>query len=69
MTIIKEGDLNRLKPVSCLKRFECDKCGCVFEADKGEYDPYMENCSICFYSKCPCCGNLARFKDNVRGAE
>ncbi len=36
MQIIKKGDLNKLKKI---KRFECDKCGCIFEADQTEYKP------------------------------
>ena len=33
MKIIKEG-VSQDK----IKRFECDVCGCIFEADEGEYD-------------------------------
>ena len=32
MRIIKEGKVD-----SEPKRFECKACGCIFEADKGEY--------------------------------
>lgn len=55
MKIIKQGDLDKLKQT---KRFECKKCGCVFEAEKSEYD--IVNNDDYFYStlyraECPCC--------------
>ena len=34
MKIIKEGDLKRLDTT---RRFECPKCGCIFEATAAEY--------------------------------
>ena len=51
MKIIKQGNYNPIK------RFECDKCGCVFEAEKGEYQflPFKENEYLC---KCPTCENF-----------
>lgn len=53
MKIIKEGDANLLKePIT----FTCDRCGCVFIADKTEYT--VENShsrgEYC-YCKCPYC--------------
>lgn len=36
MLVIKAGDLNRFKKI---KRFECNICGCIFEADNTEYKP------------------------------
>ena len=49
MKIIKEGDLLRLYKT---KRFECERCGCVFDASAAEYkvvfarnDTYR--CCIC----------------------
>lgn len=54
MKIIKEGNIN------ATKRFECKRCGCIWEADKGEYEytplmaiqhdnlkPYWMKCPIC----------------------
>lgn len=32
--VIKEGDLSR---VTSTKRFECERCGCVWEASGAEY--------------------------------
>ncbi len=55
--IIKEGDPGRLKAT---KRFQCDECGCVFEADKDEYQSDMQYNTAYFYCKCPCCGKSAR---------
>ncbi len=54
MTIIVEGDLNRLKEI---KRFNCRKCGCIFDAEKEEYkvsSQYNEEYYSCI---CPTCGN------------
>ncbi len=65
MNIIKKGVPERLKET---KRFECIKCGCVFEAEKCEYEFDTQYSELYFYCKCPRCGNSARFKCNVRGA-
>jgi hypothetical protein len=46
--IIKQGE----KAVGTV-RFECRSCGCIFEADEGEYECY--DVPIVF-AKCPCCG-------------
>lgn len=58
MKIIKQGDLNKLKRI---KRFKCEHCGCVFEADNTEYVhkfSQRENCDW-YEIKCPTCGNFA----------
>jgi ribosomal protein S27E len=34
MKIIREGDLERMES---MRRFECKRCGCVWEASGGEY--------------------------------
>lgn len=48
MKIIKEGDMRKLKRT---RQFECDKCGCIFEADDNEYVTdypyYSVNCPFC----------------------
>lgn len=54
MTIIIEGDLNRLNKV---KRFICRECGCVFEADKTEYTADSQYNDIYYKCTCPTCGN------------
>lgn len=59
MNIIKEGrkdiaDARRKQT----KRFECLCCGCIFEADKGEYDhTYFRN-EDQYSCKCPTCESV-----------
>lgn len=61
MKIIKQGkSKEELKTIlNKTKRFECKTCGCIFEADKGEYK--FEEDYICstYYCKCPNCGGNA----------
>ena len=54
MDIIKEGDISRLDPVY---RFECPKCGCIYEAVKSECRPVRMdyNGDVGYYYKCPTC--------------
>lgn len=54
MRIVKEGVMSEKFRI---KRFECDECGCVFDATNSEYrvvrgnmDEILAECS------CPCCG-------------
>lgn len=51
MRIVQEGN-----PVNKTRRFGCSRCGCIFDADKGEYEityyPYLEPMFTC---KCPNC--------------
>lgn len=55
MKIIKEGNLELLKKYV---RFECNHCGCVFEAEKGEYVIHSDQREGTWYSvKCPTCKN------------
>lgn len=54
MKIIKPGDINLLKAT---KRFMCKKCGCIFEADKGEYRSDSQYNEIYYISTCPTCGS------------
>lgn len=61
MVIIKDGDKELAeKKRKQTKLFECKICGCIFEADKGEYRG-EEGCGFCYYyyAKCPCCRNKA----------
>lgn len=51
MKIIKKGNLDRNNP----KRFECSKCGCVFEANKDEYKAGNQYNDIYYFAICPCC--------------
>ena len=56
MQIIKQGKIPVYK-----KTFECDVCGCVFEAERGEYVAsgqmeVMHDNLPNYKCKCPCCG-------------
>ena len=56
MTIVVHGDPNKTRAV---KRFRCDYCGCVFDAEKGEYQSAealaQQKDNLEAYSMCPCC--------------
>ena len=54
--IIKPGDLSRLETV---RRFECDLCGCVWEAGPAEYSTCFERNEIICACACPTCNALA----------
>lgn len=47
---------------NCTKRFTCEICGCVFEADKGEYYGISQMESLDnlprYKCKCPTCGSM-----------
>lgn len=53
MRIIKKGNKDKLKET---KHFLCSRCGCEFEADKGEYGVGEQYNEIYFYHSCPTCG-------------
>ena len=58
MTIVKNG-----KIPSTIICFECEYCGCLFEADKGEYK-YSSQMEVmhdglgAYKCECPCCKNM-----------
>lgn len=54
MKILKDGDLNRVRGI---RRFECPRCGCIFEADNKEYTHEYSQREACgWYSiQCPTC--------------
>lgn len=57
MKIIQHG---RTEPkFSTIKRFKCDSCGCVFDADKGEYKAGQQYNDLFYQCKCPDCGKHA----------
>lgn len=75
MKIIKEG-----KPpvyVPMVKRFTCDKCGCVFEANDDEMDVHRDfidevkngrfvvtlTSDIVYATNCPCCRCIVSIKE------
>lgn len=53
MKIIQDGNLERItKPM----RFKCNECGCVFEAEKGEYKYELSGKNEDMYKcECPYC--------------
>lgn len=54
--IIKLG-----KKPSTIEQFECPRCGCVFKADKGDYElAYSLLNGYYFKIDCPCCGYIIR---------
>ena len=55
MNIIKQGDKSKLKKI---KKSECKECGCIFEAEKGEYQIGSQYNEIYYYCKCPCCCSI-----------
>lgn len=57
MKIIQHGRPN--PELSTIKRFKCGFCGCVFEADEGEYAVCQHYNDICRQCKCPDCEKLA----------
>ena len=59
--IIKKGDLGLLRETI---EFNCDKCGCIFTADKDDYKYKSDQIEeISWYQiKCPYCSNWV-FKD------
>lgn len=65
MKIIQHG---RPKSVFIVKRFKCSNCGCVFEADKGEYKVGSHYNETYYYCPCPDCGKSAN-EVALRGAD
>lgn len=60
MNVIKGGDKELAeRKIKKTKRFECEICGCIFEADKGEYKSSNCQWDFYYYAKCPCCGRNA----------
>ena len=57
MKIIQNG--NPKLVFSATKRFRCGSCGCVFEAEKDEYQSDTQYNEVYFHCKCPECGKNA----------
>lgn len=62
MRIVKDGDNSRL---SNSKYFECNECGCVFEARQNEYRIEPQYNYLFYSCKCPRCGNITTTNDFV----
>lgn len=54
MEIIQKGNI---KAIEENIQFECEKCGCIFKADKYEYETIL-NCNndLIYLCDCPTCG-------------
>ena len=52
MKIIKNGDITRMRKI---KTFDCNFCGCLFEADSTEYRIGSQYNQTYYYMKCPFC--------------
>lgn len=61
MKIIVQGKTKeKLKAIlNATKRFECKTCGCIFEADRGEYETEEVQIYSYHYCECPNCGQKA----------
>ena len=61
MKIIKQGktkeELDAILKET--KRFECKTCGCIFEADKGEYKREEDFIHGTYFCDCPNCCHKA----------
>ena len=54
MEIIKQGNIEQ---VIESKMFECKRCGCVFKAERGEYESKQDCHNEMYYlCECPTCG-------------
>lgn len=56
MKILKQG---KIKNISGIKRFKCNYCGCVFEAEQGEYKSGQHYNDTYYFCECPFCGKQA----------
>ena len=54
MKILKKGNLTKIKQSF---QFTCKKCGCVFIADKGEYQHFLQPQGEWVECRCPYCNN------------
>ena len=61
MRVIRNGDIIKLKKI---KTFNCNSCGCLFEADRTEYKIGSQYNETYYYTKCPFCG-----RDVYRGEQ
>jgi hypothetical protein len=54
MEIIKKGNIEQVIET---KMFECKRCGCVFKAERSEYESKMDCRNDMYYlCDCPTCG-------------
>ena len=54
MEIIQKGNINAIKGNI---QFECERCGCIFKADKDEYETMLDcHNELIYLCNCPTCG-------------
>lgn len=67
MKIIKQGktgeELNHI--LNKTKCFECKICGCIFEADVGEYTYETQHNETHYYCRCPNCKLHNIYEDKI----
>lgn len=63
MKIIKEGHPDAVKR---RVRFRCNRCGCVFEADFGEYTIDFFRNEESYSCECPTCSAIVSFSGAMR---
>lgn len=61
MKIIKLGRRLSDKDKREVKRFECGRCGCVFEADNSEYKHTFYMNEDVFLCPCPNCARVTSY--------
>ncbi|OQA51446.1 MAG: hypothetical protein BWY47_00091 [Bacteroidetes bacterium ADurb.Bin302] len=68
MNILRLGN-PKAKKEDKIKRFECEICGCIWQANKNEYKEDWSKHSIPVYCKCPCCKTevyaIGTFQDDL----
>lgn len=53
MKIIVQGNHDLIKKI---KKFSCNSCGCIFEANNSEYKYGGSQYNVSYYEcRCPCC--------------
>ena len=60
MKIIQEGNIELAKKyMSIIKTFECEICGCEWEATNEEYKTFTSNMdlTVIYSCNCPCCNH------------
>ena len=60
MKIIRNGDLENIRQI---KFFHCLRCGCIFEAEAGEYHVEEGLREDHYTMDCPVCGNRCFGRD------
>lgn len=67
MNVIYPGNPDRKKKKT--KEFSCKICGCIWEADLGEYSEDWTQHSIPAYCNCPTCGTKTYAMGTFKGKQ